>query len=50
VSRDDKDLSQKLTPACGVGGTVADESIELQGNVRDRVRAVLQQLGCTVKG
>ena len=45
-----KELSQKLKRACGVGGTVADASVELQGDVRDRVRAVLQQLGYTVKG
>jgi translation initiation factor 1 len=45
-----KDLSQKLKRACGVGGTVADESVELQGDVRDRVRSLLRQLGYTVKG
>jgi translation initiation factor 1 len=45
-----KELSQKLKRACGVGGTVGDESVELQGDVRDRVRPVLQQLGYLVKG
>jgi translation initiation factor 1 len=45
-----KELSQKLKRACGVGGTVADASVELQGDVRDRVRALLQQLGYSVKG
>ena len=45
-----KTLSQKLKRACGVGGTVADAAIELQGDVRDRVRAHLQQLGYVVKG
>lgn len=44
------ELSQRLKRACGVGGTVADGSIELQGDVRDRVRAMLRQLGYTVKG
>jgi translation initiation factor 1 len=45
-----KELSQKLKRACGVGGTVADASVELQGDVRERVRTVLQELGYTVKG
>lgn len=45
-----KDLSQKLKRACGVGGTVADASVELQGDVRDRARSVLQQFGYAVKG
>jgi translation initiation factor 1 len=45
-----KELSQKLKRACGVGGTVGDASVELQGDVRDRARVVLQQLGCAVKG
>jgi translation initiation factor 1 len=45
-----KELSQKLKRACGVGGTVAESSVELQGDVRDRVRAVLQQFGYVVKG
>jgi translation initiation factor 1 len=45
-----KELSQKLKRACGVGGTTAEASVELQGDVRDRVRTVLQQLGYGVKG
>lgn len=45
-----KELSQKLKRACGVGGTVAEGGVELQGDVRDRVRAHLQQLGYVVKG
>lgn len=45
-----KELSQKLKRACGVGGTAADASVELQGDVRARVRAVLEQLGYVVKG
>jgi translation initiation factor 1 len=45
-----KELSQKLKRACGVGGTVAEAAVELQGDVRDRVRTVLQQLGYAVKG
>ena len=45
-----KDLSQKLKRTCGTGGAVVDNSIELQGELRDRVRGILQQLGFTVKG
>ena len=45
-----KELSQKLKRACGVGGTIAEASVELQGDVRERVRAVLQQLGYAVTG
>jgi len=45
-----KDLSQKLKRTCGTGGAVVDNSIELQGELRDRVRGILQQLGLTVKG
>ena len=45
-----KDLSQKLKRTCGTGGAVVDNTIELQGELRDRVRGMLQELGFTVKG
>ena len=45
-----KDLSQKLKRACGTGGAVVDDTIELQGELRERVRDILQQLGFAVKG
>ena len=45
-----KDLSLKLKRACGTGGAVAGRTIELQGELRDRVRDLLQQLGFIVKG
>ncbi len=45
-----KELSQTLKRACGTGGAVAGDTIELQGDQRDRVRAFLQGLGYTVKG
>jgi translation initiation factor 1 len=45
-----KDLCLKLKRACGTGGAVADGTIELQGELRDRVRDLLQQLGFIVKG
>jgi translation initiation factor 1 len=45
-----KELSQTLKRTCGTGGAVAGDTIELQGDQRDRVRAFLQGLGYTVKG
>lgn len=45
-----KELSQQLKRACGTGGTVIEAGIELQGELRDRVRAVLTQRGYVVKG
>ena len=45
-----KELSQELKRACGTGGAVLDGAVELQGDLRDRVRAVLERKGYTVKG
>jgi translation initiation factor 1 len=45
-----KALAQELKRACGTGGAVAEDAIELQGDMRDRVRAALRQRGYTVKG
>jgi translation initiation factor 1 len=45
-----KALSQDLKRACGTGGTVIDGGIELHGDLRDRLRAVLAQKGYVVKG
>jgi translation initiation factor 1 len=45
-----KELSQELKRTCGTGGTVAENAVELQGDVRDRVRTLLQSKGFTVKG
>ena len=45
-----KDLCQDLKRACGTGGTVVDGAIELQGDLRDRVRARLADKGMAVKG
>jgi translation initiation factor 1 len=45
-----KDLAQRLKRECGTGGAVTGAGIELQGEMRDRVRAILQALGYTVKG
>jgi translation initiation factor 1 len=45
-----KELAQELKRACGTGGTAGDSTVELQGDVRDRVRTVLVGKGFTVKG
>lgn len=45
-----RELSQRLKRECGTGGAVAEDRIELQGEMRDRVRAILEGLGYTVKG
>jgi translation initiation factor 1 len=45
-----KELCQELKRACGTGGTVGDGAVELQGDLRERVRAVLQQKAIVVKG
>jgi translation initiation factor 1 len=50
LSEDDlKELSKKLKQACGVGGTVKDGAIEIQGEQRERIAEVLQKLGYKVK-
>ena len=45
-----KELSQDLKRACGTGGTVAEGGVELQGDVRPRVRDALTKRGYVVKG
>jgi translation initiation factor 1 len=45
-----KELCQDLKRACGTGGTVVDCGVELQGDLRDRVRELLLKKGFTVKG
>ena len=45
-----KELSQDLKRACGTGGTATDDGVELQGDLRDRVRERLRAKGFVVKG
>jgi translation initiation factor 1 len=45
-----KELSQELKRACGTGGAVAENTVELQGDLRDRVRDYLINKGWQVKG
>ena len=45
-----KDLGRDLKRACGTGGTVTADGVELQGDLRDRVRDYLRAKGFVVKG
>jgi translation initiation factor 1 len=45
-----KELCGELKRACGTGGTVADDTVELQGDHRERVRDLLRTRGFQVKG
>jgi translation initiation factor 1 len=45
-----KDLSQELKRACGTGGSVFETGVEVQGDMRQRVRELLLAKGFVVKG
>ncbi len=45
-----KELASELKRACGTGGAVVDNTVEIQGDLRDRVRDTLAKKGYTVKG
>ena len=45
-----KDLCQDLKRACGTGGAVSAGTIELQGDLRERIRGLLLEKGFVVKG
>lgn len=47
--KDMKALSKKLKQACGSGGTIKDDVIEIQGEHREKIAEVLQKLGYQVK-
>ena len=42
-------MAKQLRTQCGAGGTVKDGVVEIQGDHADRVVALLQQQGFTVK-
>ena len=43
-------LAHELKRACGAGGKAGDGVIELQGELRDRVRELLTKKGYVVRG
>jgi translation initiation factor 1 len=45
-----KELCQELKRTCGTGGAVAEGAVELQGDLRERVREFLLKKGFVVKG
>ncbi len=45
-----KDLAGELKRTCGVGGAVADDTVEVQGDQLARIRPLLVKKGWTVKG
>jgi translation initiation factor 1 len=45
-----KGLASELKRACGVGGTVIESGVEVQGDLRGRLREVLSKKGWMVKG
>jgi translation initiation factor 1 len=45
-----KALGQELKRVCGTGGAIAGGAIELQGDLRERVRGMLLTKGYIVKG
>lgn len=49
TAEDLKSLSKQLKQACGAGGTVKEGDIEIQGDHRDQVAAILQEMGYRTK-
>ena len=45
-----KELCQDLKRTCGTGGAVVDGTVQLQGDLRERIRSVLVEKGIAVKG
>lgn len=45
-----KSLAQELKRSCGTGGTATEDGVELQGDMRDRLRDLLLKKGFHVKG
>ena len=43
-------LLDRLKAACGAGGTIKDEQLEIQGQHLDRVRGLLTETGYRVRG
>jgi translation initiation factor 1 len=53
LSADENDLPGllgRLKAACGAGGTIKDDELEIQGDHLDRLRALLAEIGYRVRG
>lgn len=53
LSAEESDLSEllaRLKTACGAGGALKDDLLEIQGNHLDRVRDLLAEIGYRVRG
>lgn len=44
-----KELAKKLKKTCGSGGSVVDETIEVQGDKREIIKQLLEKAGFKVK-
>jgi translation initiation factor 1 len=49
TAADMKSLAGQLKQACSTGGTVKDETIEIQGDHREQVAALLRDMGYRTK-
>ena len=45
-----KQLAKDLKKACGTGGSVVEDRVEIQGDQRDAIRSLLEARGWKVKG
>lgn len=45
-----KEMAARLKKSCGTGGTAREETVELQGDFRERLRQLLPAMGYKVKG
>ena len=49
TQQDMKSLAKQLKKSCGSGGTIKDDTIEIQGDHREKVAQKLQSLGYKTK-